>query len=90
MENVIRDWTLAVDQPWVSPSDTSGVADAASSHVRSGVTLTVDPTSLAMGTHEATVAVTADEGVYGSPHEILPRFILVPMLHQVFLPSVYR
>ena len=76
-------WTLAVDQPWVSPSDTSGVAGAQ-------VTLTVDPTGLAMGTHEATVTVTADEGVYGSPHEIQLRLFLVPMLHQVFLPIVHR
>ena len=76
-------WTLAVDQPWVSPSDTSGVADAQ-------VTLTVDPTGLAMGTHEATVTITADEGVYGSPHEIRLCLILVPVLRQVFLPSVHR
>jgi len=76
-------WTLAVDQPWVSPSDTSGVAGAQ-------VTLIVDPTGLTMGTHQATVTVTADEGVYGSPHEIQLRLILVPVLHQIFLPSVHR
>ena len=74
-------WTLSINQPWITPSDTSGVDGEQ-------VTLTIDLTGLVMGTHEATVTITADEGVYGSPHQILLHLTLVAVRHDVFLPLI--
>jgi hypothetical protein len=74
-------WTLSVDQPWVSANETHGVAGAQ-------VTLTLDPTGLALGTHQATATISADAGVYDSPYQVLLRLILVPVRHDVFLPVI--
>jgi len=74
-------WTLTVDQAWVSPSSTSGVAGAE-------VTLTIDPTGLALGTYQATVTITADAGVYESPHQVQLCLLLVSIRHDIFLPLI--
>lgn len=74
-------WTLSVDQPWVHSSDTNGVDGEQ-------VTIIIDPTGLVIGTHDVTVTITADEGVYGSPHQALLRLTLVAVRHDVFLSLI--
>jgi hypothetical protein len=55
-------WTVADDAPWLSVSPGSGTAP-------STLTVTINPTGLAVGSHTATITVTA-AGVAGSPRTV--------------------
>ncbi len=61
-------WSLSEDAPWLTASPKSG----ASADDYASVALSVDPTGVAAGRHEATVTVSAP-GASNSPQEVMVR-----------------
>ena len=79
-------WTATSSQPsWASVDPASGLVSTETDMA----TITIRPTGLALGTHQATITINSG-GAAGSPQTVDITLIVIPEIYQGYLPYISK
>ena len=79
-------WTATSSQPvWATVSPSSGTVSGETD----SITVTIDPTGLDLGEHQATITINGGD-VLGSPQTMTIILQVLPEVHRMYLPAIQK